>query len=378
MQLSRRSFLGNLGMGATAAAVSLTWSGGVVDTADAAVRELVPTPQILLNSNENPYGPSLRVIGAMREAVVLANRYPDEEVDELTARIAAFHKVSPEQVVRGNGSGEVLRMAAEAFSGPGKKILRASPSFELLGAYARRFGGEVISVPLTRSFAHDLDAMLAKVDANTSLVYICNPNNPTASLTPRPDIEAFLRKLPAHVYILLDEAYHHFADSRDYVSFLDSPVNEPRLVVLRTFSKVYGLAGIRLGYGVGAAEVVKQLARYQLSDNNNMVAACCGATALEDAAGVATAVKRNAADRAEFMKQAAARGLKPIPSHANFIMIDSQRPVRTVIEHFRQNNILIGRPFPPLETYARVSLGVPDEMAEFWRVWDRMPAATAQ
>src|SRR5512146_1289829 len=129
VQLSRRSFLGNLSMGATAAAVGVAWSGGLVDTAEAAVRDQLPrTPQILLNSNENPYGPSARVIGAMRESVVLVNRYPDAEVDELTARIAAFHKIRPEQVVRGNGSGEVLRMAAQAFCGPGKKLVQASPS----------------------------------------------------------------------------------------------------------------------------------------------------------------------------------------------------------------------------------------------------------
>ncbi len=379
MQLSRRSFLGNLGMGATAAAVSVAWSGPLVDAAEAAGRGYVPaSPRIFLNSNENAYGPSEKVLAAMREAVPLCNRYPDAQADELTARIAAFHKVKPEQVARGNGSTEILRMAASAFTGPGKKLLAASPTFEALGYYARRHGAELVTVPLRKDFAHDLDAMLARTDGSIGLVYLCNPNNPTASLTSHADIEAFLRKLPAGVHVLLDEAYHHFVDAPDYRSFLDAPVVNERLIVTRTFSKVYGLAGMRLGYGVSSPAVIKTLERSQLLDNNNMVAACCGATALEDTAGVAVAVRRNAADRAEFMKQAAARGLKPIPSQANFVMLETGRRNTEVIEHFRNNHVLIGRPFPPMNTYVRVSLGVPDEMREFWRAWDTLPAIQKQ
>ncbi len=374
MQLSRRSFLGNVGMGATAAAVGLAWRGGMVDTAEAAVRALLPpAPQILLCSNENAYGPSERVLESMRAAVVMGNRYPDPQVQEFTEHIAAFHHVKPEQVVRGNGSGEVLRMAAEAFTGPGKKLIAAAPTFELLGTYSQRYGGELVEVPLTKAYAHDLDAMLARTDDSVGLIYICNPNNPTASLTPRSDIETFLGKLPNHVHVVLDEAYHHFADSRDYASFLEKPVADERLIVLRTFSKVYGLAGIRIGYGVGAPAAIKQLARFQLADNNNMVAACCGSVALEDVSGTSVAIRRNVADRAEFMKQAAARGLRPIPSHANFAMMDSGRPVATVIAHFERRNILIGRAFPPMDTYVRISFGTPDEMRAFWRVWDEMP-----
>ncbi len=379
MQLSRRSFLGNRGMGATAAAVSLAWPGPLVDAAEAAARgDLPASPLIFLNSNENAYGPSPRVLAALREAVPLCNRYPDAQADELTARIAAFHKVKPAQVVRGNGSTEVLRMAAGAFTGPGRKLLAASPTFEALGYYARRHGAELVAVPLRKDFAHDLEAMLARVDGSIGLVYLCNPNNPTASLTPRSEIEAFLRKLPAGVHVLLDEAYHHFVDAPDYRSFLDAPVGDERLIVARTFSKVYGLAGMRLGYGLSSPAVIQRLEHFQLLDNNNMVAACCGAVALEDSAGVAAAVQRNAADRAEFMKQAAARRLKPIPSQANFVMLDTGRRNTDVIQHFRKNNLLIGRPFPPMDTYVRVSLGVPDEMREFWRVWDVLPAMPRQ
>ncbi len=374
MQLSRRSFLGNVGMGAAAAAAGLAWRGGTVDTAEAAVRALLPSaPKIVLSNNENAYGPSERVLASIREAAAMTNRYPDSQVEELAGRIATFHRVKPPEVVRGNGSGEVLRMAAEAFTGQGRKMIAASPTFELLGDYAKRYGADLVQVPLARDYAHDLDAMLARVDNSTGLVYICNPNNPTGTLTPRSDIETFLRKLPTHVHVVIDEAYHHFADSPAYVSFLDKPIADERVIVLRTFSKVYGLAGIRLGYGIAAPEVIARLERFRLADNNNMLAACCGAVALEDAAGVNAAVKRITADRAEFMKQAAARRLQVIPSQTNFAMVESGQPAQTVIDHFSRNNILIGRPFPPMQTHVRVSFGTPDEMREFWRVWDEMP-----
>lgn len=373
MQLSRRSFLGNVALGTAAAATLKVTGAGLAQVAVAAA---TPAPLIFLNSNENAYGPSQRVLAAMREAVAMANRYPDQKADELTTHIARFHKVEREQVVRGNGSTEILRMAAIAFAGPGKKVVVASPTFEALGEYARWNGAEIVRVPLRSDFAYDLDAMLARVDEKAGLIYICNPNNPTGSLTPRAELEAFLHKLPAGVHVVVDEAYHHFADSPAYASFLDMPVNDGRLIVARTFSKVYGLAGMRLGYGISSPETINQLARFQLNDTNNTFAAWCGAVALEDGAGVAAAARRNAADRAEFMKQAAARGLKPIPSQANFLMMEADRPSQAIIEHFKKQNILIGRPFPPMDTFVRVSLGTPDEMREFWRVWDRLPAVS--
>ncbi len=367
MRLSRRSFLGNVALGTAAAAAWKITDTGLAQATQAAA---APAPLIFLNNNENAYGPSQKVLAEMRKVVGLTNRYPDQQADELTTHIAQFHKAAREQVVRGNGSGEILRMAAVAFAGPGKKIVTAVPTFELLGEYARRSGAEVVRVPLRSDYAHDLEAMLAQVDEKTGLVYICNPNNPTGSLTPRTEVEAFLRKLPAGTYVLVDEAYHHFADAPGYSSFIDAPLNDRRVIVSRTFSKVFGLAGMRLGYGIAAPETIRQLERYQLFDTNNTFAAWCGAAALEDAAGVAAAVRRNAADRAEFMKQAAARGLKPIPSQTNFVMMEAGRPATAIIQHFKEQKILIGRPFPPMDNFVRVSLGAPDEMRAFWKAWD--------
>ncbi len=375
MDLSRRNFLQSVGIGAGAAALGSLPIESAFAWAEPR-RASHPDGPILLNSNENAYGPPEKVKLAMQGALSLANRYPDHQYDELVSRIAKLHDVKLPQVLVGCGSTEILRVSADAFLAPGKKLLQAAPTFEALSWYARSRGAETVSVPLTASFAHNLEAMLAQVDSSTGLVYICNPNNPTASLTPRNDLDAFLRKLPAGVMVLMDEAYHHFAgDSPDYASYLDKKLDDPRIIVARTFSKIYGMAGIRLGYAVAAQETIQRMRPYQLQDNVNQVAARAGVAGLDDAATIRADIARNAADRKEFFAQAAARMLEPIPSFTNFAMMNASRPVTEVIAHFKKNNILVGRRFPAMESYVRVSLGTPAQMREFWRAWDMLPKA---
>jgi histidinol-phosphate/aromatic aminotransferase/cobyric acid decarboxylase-like protein len=218
--------------------------------------------------------------------------------------------------------------------------------------------------------------MLARAGSAPSLIYICNPNNPTASLTPRKDLEGFVNRLPANSYVLIDEAYHHFAtESPDYVSFLEKPVDDPRVIVARTFSKIYGMAGMRLGYGISAPETAQLMRRYQIQDNVNMVAAQAGLASLQDAAAMHSAARRNTADRQEFFSQAVRRGLKAIPSYANFAMMDAGRPATEVATYFKSKGILIGRRFPPMENFVRISFGLPEQMQQFWRAWDGMKAA---
>jgi histidinol-phosphate/aromatic aminotransferase/cobyric acid decarboxylase-like protein len=215
--------------------------------------------------------------------------------------------------------------------------------------------------------------MADALKGQAGLVYICNPNNPTASITPRKAIEAFLAQVGPQTTVLIDEAYHHFAlSSPDYVSFLDQPVPDKRVIVARTFSKIYGLAGIRLGYVVGDPAVIERMRQYALPDGVNNVAAHCGVAALNDASGLASAIKRNEADRSEFVRQAQLRKVNFIPSQGNFVMIDTGKPIRSVIDHFKKNGVAIGRPFPPLDTHARISLGTPNEMKTFWNVWDKL------
>ncbi len=377
MAFSRRSFLGTLGLGAGAAVAG--FSGLERVALGEPPRASSPGGPILLNANENAYGMFPSAEKAAVEGLKVANRYPFKIYNDVVARIAAYNHVSPKQVLLGNGSTEVLAMCSRAFTGRGRKLIAAVPTFESSLAYSRDRGAQVVEVPLTATYAHDLDAMLAHARSDAGLVYICNPNNPTASLTPRRDLEAFIGKLPANVYVLIDEAYHHFAtDSPDYTSFIEKPVDDPRVIVARTFSKVYGMAGLRLGYSIATEKTTKLLQSWQLEDNGNMIALHAGLAALDDDIAMHAAVARNAADRKEFLRQAAVRKLNAIPSYANFAMVETGRPVRQVIQHFRGDNIAVGRPFPRMENFLRVSFSTPPDMAAFWHCWDRLGTMAKQ
>jgi len=369
--LSRRNFFKTAGWGVAAAAASVGLRSDLLTWAEPS-RAPQPDGPILLNSNENAYGPFPSVL-AMSNPFQGVNRYPDHHSDVITERLAALHKVPEDCVATGCGSTEILRMAANAFLGPGRKLIMAAPTFEAIDHYAHVVHATVIKVPLAANFSHDLGAMLRAAGPDTGLVYICNPNNPTANLTPRRDLEDFISKLPRNTFVLVDEAYHDFVGANsDYVSFLERPLDDSRVIVARTFSKIYGLAGMRMGYAIAAKQTAGQMREQKLDDSLNVFVMRCGLTSLDDAASHQQAQQRNAADRDEFMKQAAVRKLKVIPSSTNFVMFNANRPVRTVIDHFKKNNVAIGRPFPPLDTYTRISLGTPDQMKEFWRVWDAL------
>ena len=371
MTTSRRGFLRSLGAGA-AAGIVVPWS-----SARPIILEPPRVPQdsdfIRLNSNENAYGPSPKVAAAIQSAIGSANRYPRMQYSSLKEQIASFHRVKPEQILLGCGSTEILRMAAFAFLGSGKQLIQASPTFEATEHYARAAGADVVSVRLTPNFYHDLPGMLAYATESTTLVYICNPNNPTGSLTPRKDLEDFIGKLPASTYVVIDEAYHHYAGRAMYASFIDDPLHDDRVIVARTFSKIYALAGLRLGYAVAAPGAIQKMRPFATEDDINGVVTQAAAAALDDTDYLNQSIKRYKDDRQEFFNQAVGRFMKPIDSHANFVMMNTFRPADHVIEDFYQNKILIGRHFPPMDTYIRVSLGRPEEMQAFWRAWDTFP-----
>jgi len=376
MITSRRDFF-RFGLGAaTASAVRWPLTGVSAALIFEPSRFQEDPGLIRLNSNENAYGPSETVADAVKSAVGSSNRYAYMQYDDLTESIANLHHVKPGQILLGCGSTEILRVAASAFLGSGKELIQASPTFGAMEHYAHMAGSEVISVRLAPTFAHDLDGMMAHVNASTTLIYICNPNNPTASLTPRKDLERFIDTLPPSVLVVIDEAYHHYAGTSGmYASFIDQPLRDQKVIVTRTFSKVYGLAGLRLGYAVASANAIQQMQRFITENNVNAIATQAASAALADTDGVRASVRRNADDRQEFFNQAQARALKPIDSHANFLMMNTSHPAKDVIQHFRNNNILIGRYFPPMDTYVRISLGREDEMLTFWRVWDKLPYA---
>jgi histidinol-phosphate aminotransferase len=371
---SRRDFLSSLGIGAAGAAV-VRWPLGDIPPAYA----FEPTRTgndgfIHLDSNENAYGPSPKVAEAIRSAIGKVNRYPFRHYGEVTEQIARFHQVKPEQVLFACGSTEILRVAACSFLGNGRQLIQPVPTFEAIEDYAKSVDSEVVSVPLDQAFAHDLAGMLTRVGGSTGLIYICNPNNPTASLTPRQDLETFISRLPTTTQVLIDEAYHDYANkSALYASFIGHPLEDERVIVTRTFSKVYGLAGLRLGYAVAAPKIIEKMRKFLTQDSLNAIAAEAAGAALSDTEGVRDFIKRNSNDRQEFVNSASIRMLMPIDSHTNFLMMNIQHPAQEVVEHFRQHKILIGRYFPAMKEYIRISLGTRDEMRAFWQTWDLLP-----
>jgi histidinol-phosphate aminotransferase len=386
MSVSRRKLLRDIGVGAVVGAAAPALRGFPLTSAteapransvaaDQLSRVATAADPVLLYRNENPYGPSEKVLAVLRESVASGNRYPRTEYDTLIGKLAALHNVKQEQIVLGCGSGEILGMAALAFLKPGKKLVQAAPTFPSLGKLAQGAGIEVASVPLNKRYEHDLAAMQDAARASTGIVYIVNPNNPTGTITPRKDIEAFIGKLPSDVIVLIDEAYHHFVTPNTaYESFLERHFDDPRIVVSRTFSKIYGLAGMRIGYAVATPELAKKLPAGFPNWSVSVVSARAASAALDDVDYVLLGIKRNTDDRQEFMNQVNARMLRAIDSQANFVMVNPMRPPDEVIEHLKKNHILIGPKYPVLDKYIRVSLGTPNEMQAFWRAWDLLPS----
>jgi histidinol-phosphate aminotransferase len=375
MPISRRSLLRRLGASAVAGAAVESLGGlSLAARPESAPAASEPACPLLLDHNENAYGPSEKVLAVLRDASPRSSRYPRTEYDSLLGKLAALHSVKTEQIVLGCGSSEILRAAAAAFLGPGRTLVQASPTCPVLGEFARSSGAEVIEVPVNKMREHDLGVMLTRTGDSAGLVYICNPNNPTATLTPRKDIEDFIRNLPAKTMVLVDEAYHHFVSpNSSYASFLDRPFDDPRVVVCRTFSKIYGLAGMRVGYAVTTPDLAHRLSANRLQFGVGVMSAKAAAAALDDLDFIRLAIKRNADDRQEFMNQVNARMLRALDSHTNFVMLNPLRPPEPVFEHLKKNNVLVGPRVPAMDRYIRVSLGTPRDMHEFWRIWDLMP-----
>ncbi len=356
--LSRRSFATALGagLGATLLPKPLT----SMARADGS-----PRGPILLNSNENPYGPSARAREAMAATQSIASRYPDSAEDELKAALARHHGVAPEQIVLGCGSGEVLKMADMAFLGPGRTVVVNHPTFEAVIDYARVTKAEGVKVPQTADFRHDLPKMAAACDARTGLVYVCNPNNPTGTVVPADALAAFLDRVPKTATVLVDEAYHHFVEDKAYKSVVAWIAQRPNLVVARTFSKIYGLAGMRLGYAVATRENADALRGQSIWSNGNAAVLAAGLASLEDPAHAEAQRVLLGGTRRWLCAELAKDGRRYIPSEANFVMIDVGGDVTPVIAAFKQRGILVGRKFPTMENWLRISIGTQQEIAAF-------------
>lgn len=325
---------------------------------------------IRISSNENPLGISERAKQAIVDGFGRANRYPGASNSSLARAVARRHGVAPESVVLGAGSTEVVRMAVQAWTANRDRVrvVVADPTFEDVYRYSHVFDGvEIVRVPLLKgSWAHDLDAMKREADRDPdgALVYVCNPNNPTGTLTATDDVKAWIESAPQHNF-LVDEAYYEFVDHPAYETLDTWAMDHPNTVVTRTFSKVFGMAGIRVGYALAAPATAEAIDAFATSTNPNHLGAVAAEASLKDEAFMQESLDTNARARQIVYDTLDELGLSYMESHTNFVMHEIKGDVTRYRARMEEAGLYVGRPFPPFRNRNRVSMGTPEQM----RTW---------
>jgi histidinol-phosphate aminotransferase len=324
-------------------------------------RELGLTDAIKLASNENPLGPSPLALAAIRDSLESLHRYPDSHAYYLKADLARHHGLLPEQLILGNGSDEVLDLLVRALVPPGGEVLSTTHTFLMYGLLTQAVGGFFRAVPL-RDMRVDLKAMAQAVTPQTRLIIVNNPNNPTGTAFRRQEWEDFLAAVPATATVVLDEAYLDFADDPQVPSSLEYLSEDRPLVGLRTFSKTYGLAGLRIGYGFGPSELMDYLNRLRMPFNVNRLAQVAARAALQDVDFLARTRELVLEGKALFSRELPRLGLTFIPSQANFVLIRVPRPGQEVFQAMLRKGVIIramdSYGFPD---YVRINMGRPEE-----------------
>lgn len=359
MSVNRRGFLASIGAGAAGTALlpglDVAWaaSPGVARQDTGLVR---------LDKNENPAGPFPSARRAIAEAMSEAGRYPGNAAAALTQAVARSHGIASDRVVLGCGSSEILKVCTEKFTSPQRALVSARPTFEDPAFIAERLGHRVAQVPVTGTLGLDLDAM-ARAARGAGLVFLCNPNNPTSTVHGAEAVRSFIarvRRESPETYILVDEAYHEYVADPSYATMIPETRDE-HVIVSRTFSKVFGMAGLRVGYAVASGQTAATLAAWRLDASVNQLAIAAARASLDDSAAVAAERQRNSEVRTLVTRWFAERGFTGPQSHTNFVFVNIRRDVRPVIAGCLAERVAVGRPFPPLETHLRVSVGTEAE-----------------
>jgi histidinol-phosphate aminotransferase len=322
-------------------------------------RELGISGSIKLASNENPKGPSPKAIAAVREALGGVNRYPDGASFALRARLADKHDVDPAQLVFGCGADEVLELLAKVFLAPGDEVVYAWPSFAMYPIVATGMGATGVPVPLNDRMQHDLPAMAAAVTERCKLVFVCNPNNPTGTSVGAEAFDRFVAALPDDVILAVDEAYFEFVRSPDFPDALGWVRRRPGTIVIRTFSKIFGLAGLRIGFGIADPELADYLQRARHPFNVNRLAEIAALAALEDSEHARETLEINARGIEYLTREFEALGLETWPSDANYLLVKAGAGV---YERLLREGVIV-RPLQGfgLSEHVRVSIGLPHE-----------------
>jgi histidinol-phosphate aminotransferase len=324
--------------------------------------------EIRISSNENPLGPGRKVLDTILGKFPEAGRYPFNSTPSdanLTAAIAAHFKVKPENIVLGAGSQEILRCAVRACVGPDRALVTAAPTFENPTTMTKRLGYPLKEIPVDGSFRLDVEGMVA-ASPGAGLVFFNNPNNPTATVHGSKTVNDFVasvRKASPDAMILIDEAYHEYVTDPSYSTAVPLALETPNVVVARTFSKAFGMAGMRIGYAVGQPETIKRLAKFKMPYNISVFGVAAAIAALDDSAHIKAERERNLEARSFTQKALEDLGCKCTDSQGNFLFVEIKRPAKDFREACAKQGVSVGRDFPPFEkTHARISIGTMEEM----------------
>ncbi len=317
-----------------------------------------------LNSNENPFGPSKKVREAVLNSLDVACRYPSMVFHPLVQQIADTEGVSKDCIVVTGGSTEGLKAAGLTYGMDKGEIIAADPTFQALLTYAENFGAYVHRVPVDANMGHDLNEMERRINSKTGLVFICNPNNPTGTLLDKDVLRDFCSSVSNKTMVFSDEAYYDFITEPDYPSMVELVKQNMNVIVSKTFSKVYGLAGMRIGYLVARPDIAKRL-KQNIMAMTNVLAIEAAKEALNDDAFYKFSVAKNMEAKNQVYKTLDDLNLPYQKSHTNFVFFKTGRPIAEMIPAMEKQHVLIGRPFPPFNDWARISTGTMEEMKLF-------------
>jgi histidinol-phosphate aminotransferase len=320
---------------------------------------------IKLASNECPYPPFPQTIEAVKEAISEINRYPDNDCFMLKEKLAEQLNIETENLVVGNGSSELLRLITLAALKPGDEAIIPHPSFIVYPTITKLMGGVERKVPL-KNYRHDLNEMLNQINDKTKIIFLCNPNNPTGTIFYKDEVEDFLNKVPKNILIIFDEAYFEYANDSRYPNGIDYFKNSKNVIVLRTFSKIYGLAGLRIGYGIASGEIIQVIEKVREPFNVNMPAQLAATVSLEFKDEVEKRKRFNNEGKEYLYQQFKDLGLEYAPTEANFILVDLKKDSRKVFEDLLKLGIIV-RPGDIFgyNTHIRLTIGTPMENKKF-------------
>lgn len=326
-------------------------------------REYSLSDVIKMASNENPLGPSPLAVQAIQQEASRAFRYPESTAPALRQALGARYAIDPQSIVLDNGQDAIIALVTMTVVEPGDEVIMPAISFPSFENATVNMAGTPVKVPLTATWDMDIDGMIAAITPRTKLIFVCNPNNPTGLIITRRDWQRLLAATPDTTLLVADEAYIDYVDDPDYPDTLADLPAHPNLLILRTFSKAYGLAGLRIGYAIGHAELIAFMARARPVFAVNRIAQAAALAALQDTAFVQRGVALNAQGRQQWYDALDRMGLKYLPSQTNFILIDTGQPAAAVAEAMLRQGVII-RPQPPiLPNMIRISVGTPEQNA---------------